>query len=490
MREIKTQGVKKNLFFQTLYQALVLIIPFFIAPYLTRVILEDNIGVYTYVNSIASYFVLLANLGISSHGQRILAGCKEDEVEFRKNFWSLWLDHALVSVFSTVLYLILALTVFKEDQCVYLLQSILVASALFDVTWLFYGLQNMKIVVLANLFCRVAYLVSVFVFVRSADDFYVYVLIASLGTFVPCLITFIVGAVHFPFVFPERRYFLKHWKPMFVLSLASIASTLYTTFDKTIIGIYLPKSEVAFYEYANKILTIPKSILATIGTVMYPKICSLLAKGENEEAKRLRSYSIDLTTIFSIAAAFGLLAVSDRFIALYYGENFLASSDYLKLMCPLVYIILLGDVFRSQCLIPNKKDWIYIASLFISAGVNTILNFALIGHIGVYGVIIGSIAAELAATVFEWIFARKDIRNLDVLKSFLFFGVDGALMLGLIYLLSGFISTTWLFLLVSVLAGAVVYLSLALIYLFLVSSNREAYKAKAASLLKRTKDNV
>ena len=83
------QSLKGNFIFQSLYQVITLVIPFIVAPYLTRVLGSNNLGIYTYVGSIASYFVILANLGISKHGQRIIASRRNDNIELRKAFWSL-----------------------------------------------------------------------------------------------------------------------------------------------------------------------------------------------------------------------------------------------------------------------------------------------------------------------------------------------------------------------------------------------------------------
>ena len=75
---MQKQSLSKNLIFQFLYQGLILVIPLIISPYLTRVLHETALGVYSYTNSIAYYFVLLAMLGISRHGQRIISKYSSD----------------------------------------------------------------------------------------------------------------------------------------------------------------------------------------------------------------------------------------------------------------------------------------------------------------------------------------------------------------------------------------------------------------------------
>ena len=103
---MKKQSLSKNMVFQFLYQGLILVIPLVLSPYLTRTLRETAIGVYSYTNSIAYYFVILAMLGISRHGQRTISVNAEDESSLRRAFWSLFTVHVLVSILVLVIYLL------------------------------------------------------------------------------------------------------------------------------------------------------------------------------------------------------------------------------------------------------------------------------------------------------------------------------------------------------------------------------------------------
>ena len=70
---INKQSISKNFFFQYVYQLLVLVIPLVLAPYLSRTLRETALGIFSYANSIAAYFVTLSMLGIARHGQRIIS---------------------------------------------------------------------------------------------------------------------------------------------------------------------------------------------------------------------------------------------------------------------------------------------------------------------------------------------------------------------------------------------------------------------------------
>ena len=163
---IKKQSISKNLFFQYIYQVLILVIPLILAPYLSRTLKETALGVFSYANSIASYFVALAMLGIARHGQRIISENSNDELQLRKSFWSLFAVHCIVSIISLIVYVSVVLLFIKSDRLVFIIETFYVASALFDITWLFYGLENFKSVVIKNAIVKIVECICIFLFVK------------------------------------------------------------------------------------------------------------------------------------------------------------------------------------------------------------------------------------------------------------------------------------------------------------------------------------
>ena len=175
---LQGDSVKNNFIYQFLYQFVILVIPLIVSPYLTRTLGSEPLGIYTYTNSIAYYFVLVAMLGIGKHGQRIIAERKSDEQALRKTFWSLFTFHLGVSLVVFLLYLCYAIFLCNEDKAVTIAQSIYVLSACFDITWLYQGLEKFKTVVIRNAVLKVLECIAIFTFVKTprqlADIHYYY----------------------------------------------------------------------------------------------------------------------------------------------------------------------------------------------------------------------------------------------------------------------------------------------------------------------------
>lgn len=145
---LQPDSVKKNFAFQIIYQVVILVIPLIVSPYLTRTMGSIALGTYTYTYSIAYYFVVFAMLGINKHGQRIIAQRRNDSEKLRTTFWSLYFIHAVASILSLAAYLVYVLVICGSDKEIALIQGIYVFSATLDITWLFYGLENLRLFLL------------------------------------------------------------------------------------------------------------------------------------------------------------------------------------------------------------------------------------------------------------------------------------------------------------------------------------------------------
>ena len=71
--------VIKNYLFNIGYQLLVLILPLITYPYISRTLLPEGFGIYTYTYSIIQYFVLFAGLGVALYGNRQIAYVREND---------------------------------------------------------------------------------------------------------------------------------------------------------------------------------------------------------------------------------------------------------------------------------------------------------------------------------------------------------------------------------------------------------------------------
>lgn len=481
---MKKDSFQKNFAFQIFYQFIIIVIPLIISPYLTRILGSTQLGIYTYNYTIAYYFVVVSMLGINKYGQRIISTAK-DQYELRKNFWSLFTLHAIISLFCTIIYLCVIFLI-NDEIYIFLALGMFVISNLFDITWLFYGLENFKTVVIRNAIIKILECILIFTLVKCERDILVYTLIKSGCSLLSQVILIpyaIKNITPCKFSLSEMT---THLKPMIVFGIFVMASLLYTVFDKTLIGIFCSKEDVAFYEYANKIVELPKVFAMVIGTVFFPKAC-INASTQNSSEIRKKYFLICLhfTYFICIGAMFGLFVLSKDLSVLYYGTGFEKSGEIMQILIPIALLISFSNVIENIFLIPYKMDKKLAISILLGALINVILSSILIYYIGVIGAVLGTIVSEFIKVLLQLFFARKMIPFKLIITTITPYLISGILMFGLLIIINRYIELSIINFIIEVLIGLIVYILVIFIYLFVISKDKKTYREFISKKIRR-----
>ena len=92
-----------------------IILPIITTPYVTRVFSSNDLGTYGYFNSIVTYFILLATLGVANYGTKEISGHRKD---IQKNFWGIYTLQLGATFVSILLYVLLCLALpFYAKPC-------------------------------------------------------------------------------------------------------------------------------------------------------------------------------------------------------------------------------------------------------------------------------------------------------------------------------------------------------------------------------------
>lgn len=404
-------------------------------------------------------------LGIARHGQRIISENANDNIKLRKAFWSLFVVHIIASTISIILYSIFVVVFIKSDAVVFRIEILYVASALFDITWLFYGLENFKSVVIKNTLIKIFECALVFLFVKSPNDLGVYTFINAFSILISQAIMIPQAIKVFRPIGFSKDDAVKHIKPLLIFSISVIASFMYTVFDKTLLGIMSTKENVAFYEYSNRIVSVPKTIIGVTGTVMFPRACRLAAEGNIIGQRQYIKYSYFITSFLGMASLFGLIGISDVFSVLYYGESFRICGKIIVYMAPLIYIVGAGDIIRTQYMIPNHMDKQFNICIIFNAIINLILSVLLIPLIGVFGAVAGSVSAEIFGLIVQLFICRRFVKIKEILNELIPFILIGGVMLLCIKYIDNISSISLFGLMSKLLVGIFVYCILTAIYI-------------------------
>ena len=210
-------------------------------------------------------------------------------------------------------------------------------------------------------------------------------------------------------------------------------------------------------------ISIPTALVTALGTVMLPRMSNL--RDKSNDSKSLIYKSIMFAMLLSTSMSFGIMAVSKTFVPMFYGPGYdLCISLYLILF-PSCLFFAFGNVIRTQYLLPNEFDSIYVKSAFLGAGVNIIINILLIPNLGAVGAAIGTLVAEMTVCTYQALKIRK---NIDIKKYVLRsipFVISGTVMFSVIYNLNLPIGSNIIKLFAEIACGVLVYFFCILIQL-------------------------
>ena len=458
----KKDPLKLNIIYSTVYQVLVLIIPLITAPYVSRVLGATNLGIYSYTQAFANYFVLFAMLGVANYGNRSIAQVRDDSKRLSKTFWEIYSFQIFVTIIISILYLIYCFVAVSQNRIIYLLQFLYVVSAGFDINWFFFGIEKFKLTVTRNTIIKIINAVLIFALVKERSDLAVYTLIMSLGTLVSVVILFPFLMKYVSFEKIEIKNVLKHIKPNLVLFIPVIAISLYNIMDKLMLGYLSTSDEVAFYSNAEKIAQLPNSIIMAVGNVLMPRMSNLIATGDKEKSSKLFDRSMTFMIVSSVLLAFGMASVSKVFAPWFYGEEFARCGIFILWLCPTIVFKSIAGSIRTQLIIPMERDKVYILSVSVGAVVNLLANYFFIPLYQGLGAVLGTVLAEAAVCLIQIVMTADVVKYRKYVKYTIVSCIFGSIMYIILQAIT--IKSALLNILVSILIGALIYSVLCGVY--------------------------
>ena len=457
-------STKKNAAYNVAYRMFSVLLPLVTAPYLSRTVGADGVGLYSLAWSVSYVFCLVGMLGLNDYGVRSIARVRDDRAQLDRTFSAIWQMQLLVAGATLLAWFGYVFLVAGEEQPIALHLTMMSVSCLCSFDWCLMGLDLFRPIALRNTFVKTAAAVCVFIFVKQKADLWIYAFVWSLSTLLgnlSCALT-LRGRVRYRPV--PLRQSLAHLGPCAVLFISVMAVNIYRTMDKVMVSALAGVTENGLYENAEKIIYCLSGFISAIGTVMMPKVAHMLQRGQTEQIRRHIDRSMNGILCMVSAMAFGVAAVADRFAPLFYGQEFAYSGT---LMAPLGFtLIMIGfaNVIRTQVVLPQGRDSIFVISVCCGAVVNLVANACLIPPLKSMGAVIGTLLAEGTVPLVQYILLRKELPYGRYLKYVAIYAAIGGVMFIAVRLVGRVLpGQGWLPLAIQTAVGIAVYGALCLL---------------------------
>ena len=451
------KSITKNYMYNLIYQVLVLISPLITIPYISRVLGAENIGIYSYTLSITAYFILFGALGMSLYAQREIAYNQDNPPKYSLIFWEMVLLRIITMSISILIYYF---TIIKYGtyQLYYKILILEILGNCIDITWFFQGLEEFKKIVKRNVIIKLISITCTFAFVKTSNDLVIYFIIYVLTLLIGNLSLWLYLSRFLVKIDIKKMNIFRHLKPTISLFIPQVAVQVYTILDKTMVGtIVQEKAEVGYYDQSQKIIKIALSVVTSLGTVMLPRIANNYIKNEKEAVRVYMEKSFNLIFLLSFPMMFGVLAVSGRFVPVFFGQGYDRVIILMNIISPIFILIGLSNVIGTQYLLPTKRQKEYTISVVSGAILNFVANMCLIWKLKAVGASIGTVIAEIAVTSVQLYFVRKDFKIKDLIKMSKNYIISSVIMFGVCCVTGMIIKDNLIATVLEVLIGIITY---------------------------------
>lgn len=454
------KNLSKNFIYNLIYEIVIVIAPLIVTPYVSRVLGPELIGVRSYTFAILGYFELFINLGIAIYGQREIAKHFDDLTYRSRIFLSLQLIKSLFFVFVLSLYcfLFFGISLLNDYKLIFVLWLPHLFESLFNIAWYFQGVEKFKPLALRGIVIRVIQIILTLLLVKNENDFWIYILIY--GGF-----PFVQAIVLWPFLYKEvdfkeiKNINIKlHILNVLIFFIPTFSTTIYSSIDKVMLGSMLENTvEAGYYESAQHIAIICTTIFTSIYAVMRSRATIVLKRNDKNEQMLVLSKFVRIALFMIFPISCGLFAVSDEFVLLFFGDQYVPVINMLKALIILVVFVGISNFIISVYIIPQGKEKLLSILYIFATLVNIILNLILISKFGAQGAIIGSIVAEGIIFIGTMFISRKFIPAIWYLKYGWKYVLSSIIMVLIIYFYKYVLKIDFYNLFTEILIGVVSY---------------------------------
>lgn len=396
---MKKQSITVNYFLNTAYQLLMLLTPLITAPYISRVLGAEGVGIYSYTTSVVAFFSMFAVLGTTTYGQRVIAQCRNDRQQLSKCFWEIEIL-SIITTFACIVVWMGIVLLNPTYRIYYLILTIELATVALDIVWFYNGLEKFSSVVFKNAAVKFLSIVLLFLLVRKRDHVWIYIAILALGKLVGNASMWIRLRRHVNGPQFSKLSIWPHFKETLTYFLPTAAASIYTYLDKIMIGTFATTSaENGYYEQARKITTMAYMMLASLNTVMSPRMSFLFSQKAEKEIRNNLENALAFIFTLGIPLVFGVAGIASNFVPWFFGDGFEKVSILLVLSSPLVVILALHNYFSALYLIPSGQRARSTKGVIAGASINLILNLIFIPKYQSVGAMIATLIAETSICV-------------------------------------------------------------------------------------------
>ncbi|WP_284650987.1 oligosaccharide flippase family protein [Flavobacterium terrisoli] len=395
--KLKSQQFK-NFIIYGFGQAVNLISPLLVIPYIVFVCGEEGLGKAGVGFSFALIAIVLVDYGSYINGTKEVAISHSDKSILEEKFTTIYLSKLilLVCVLLCCSLIIFTIPFFQKDKYQLLLSLLIVVGQFINPTWFFQGIQNFKWISIINVLSKVIYVASVFLLIKKPED-YIYInSFLGIGSIIASSLGFLWIYNHYSFSlkncsFPKALALIKS---EFSLTVSQLFFSFYQYAPIMVISYVGGNFMAGQYRIIDQIVMIFRTYFQMFFNFIYADVCRQIYDNVRIGISQWKlKNGLNYLMILLILIVF---YCSTQFILLFFKVNpqdieELGSYFKIGLLIP----VFMGISFAlKQLMFSFNKNREYIRITIFSTVLSLLMLFFLLSGIGLKGAFISTIIAE------------------------------------------------------------------------------------------------
>lgn len=377
---LKQKSLKMNMILNAVKGIMSIIFPLISFPYASKVLGVDNIGKFGFANSVITYFILFADLGISTYAIREGAKMRSDKEKINTFASEMFSLNCVSSVCSLgVLFLCIGVVPkFQSYRALLFIMSFQILFRAIGVEWIYSVYEEYTYITIRTVFFQIIALILLFLLVKTEKDIVVYTRINVVTSVLANIINFIRSKKFCTIRLTGKISYTAHMKTILILFFMNLTVSIYVVSDTTIIGFICDDYTVGIYSLSTKIYSMIKTVISSVLIVSIPRLSALLNENSRHQFEEVATDIYKTLLSVMLPTIVGIILLRREIILIAANETFLAAQSSLALL-GIAMFFCMGAWFWGQCvLVPLQKEKSVFYITLVSAGVNIVLNFILI----------------------------------------------------------------------------------------------------------------
>ena len=400
-------------------QAINLISPLLVIPYIVFICGEEGLGKAGVGFSFALIAIVLVDYGSHINGTKDISINHNDNAILEDKFTTIYLSKLilLTAVLLISILLIVSIPFFQKDKLQLILSLSIVVGQFINPTWFFQGIQNFKWISIINILSKVIYVVLIFLLIQKRED-YIYInLFLGIGSIIASSLGFLWIYTQFSFSLKKASIAkaIDLIKSEFSLTISQLFFSFYQYAPIMLISYFCGNFIAGQYRIIDQVIMIFRTYFQMFFNFIYADICLQIYKDvksgiTNWKLKNGLNYTMVLVLLL-------IFYFNSEIILLFFKVNFRNLDNlnaYFKLGLSIPFFMGISIALK-QLMFSFNKNKEYIRITFFTTTTSLLLMSFLLQRIGLNGAFISIILAEILFIIlyFYTLYIKKQTNSIN-----------------------------------------------------------------------------